>query len=82
MEPDTNPPNTTSSWKSQRDHQWESVKYEVYQVYMKHGNTLRKTIEVVGPKLGFTARRVNIAQPNLRYSGLMSFEDRVHGRIN
>jgi hypothetical protein len=56
MEPDTNPPDTTSSWKSQRDQQWGSVKDEVYQVYMKHGNTLRKTIEVVGPKLGFTAR--------------------------
>jgi len=45
-----------SSRRIRNDVKWNSIKNEVYSMYMADGSTLHKTMQVVGERFSFKAR--------------------------
>lgn len=48
--------NHSSSRRWRKHQEWESHREEIYEIYMKEGNTLEKTIQVMKDKYGFAPR--------------------------
>jgi hypothetical protein len=49
--------------RSKKDETWEIYKEEIYRIYMKEDNTLKTTMQRIGPKLGFKAELVALCLP-------------------
>jgi hypothetical protein len=49
--------------RSKKDQKWETHKEEIYRIYMKEDNTLKTTMQRIGPKLDFKAELVALCLP-------------------
>jgi hypothetical protein len=48
--------NTISSSGRRKDQRWESHRDEIYEIYMLRNNTLKKTMQIIQEKYGFSPR--------------------------
>jgi hypothetical protein len=56
-----------SSRRIPNDTKWNSIKNEVYSMYIAEGSTLQKTMKVIGERSGFKARYEIASDLSLNY---------------